>query len=324
MRWSRLSLLLLIAAVGCGEAPSTAGATEGTSPIEADGDAALATDAGGSSATPWSGNDAGIVPGGSVRIMAGNISSGMNSSYDPGEGIRIFQGLHPDIALIQEWNYKTNSEADIQSFVTTTFGADFTYFRESGMRIPNGIVSRYPIVASGTWDDPAQGMADRSFVYAKIALPGQHTLWAVSVHLLTSGSPKRATEATALVNELRGVVGADDFLVIGGDFNTGSRTEPCVRTLGQLVETKAPYPADQAGKNPTNASRKEPYDWVMVNKKLAAFQMPTVVGASSFPAGLVFDSRVYTPLADVAPVLKSDSAAMNMQHRAVVKDFRLQ
>jgi hypothetical protein len=37
----------------------------------------------------------------------------------------------------------------------------------------------------------------------------------------------------------------------------------------------------------------------------------------------VFDSRVYTPLADVSPVLMTDSAAVNMQHMGVVKDVLL-
>ena len=48
--------------------------------------------------------------------------------------------------------------------------------------------------------------------------------------------------------------------------------------------------------------------------------LTSVVFAShSFPKGLVFDSRVYTPLSDVAPVLQLDSG--NAQHMAVVKDF---
>lgn len=51
--------------------------------------------------------------------------------------------------------------------------------------------------------------------------------------------------------------------------------------------------------------------------------MPTVIGANSFPNGLVFDSRVYTPIDDVAPCLATDSAATNMQHMAIVKDFSL-
>jgi hypothetical protein len=36
--------------------------------------------------------------------MAANLSSGNNQSYDPGEGARIFQGLKPDIVMIQELN----------------------------------------------------------------------------------------------------------------------------------------------------------------------------------------------------------------------------
>ena len=37
-----------------------------------------------------------------IRIAAGNISSGNGQDYDQGHGIRIFQGVKPDIILIQE------------------------------------------------------------------------------------------------------------------------------------------------------------------------------------------------------------------------------
>ena len=101
----------------------------------------------------------------------------------------MFQGLDPDIALVQELNYKTNSEDDIQAFVATAFGPEFHLFRESDKPIPNGIVSRWPILASGAWTDPY--VVDRSFAYAKIDVPGPRPLWAVSVHLLTSGATAR-------------------------------------------------------------------------------------------------------------------------------------
>jgi hypothetical protein len=61
----------------------------------------------------------------------------------------------------------------------------------------------------------------------------------------------------------------------------------------------------------------------MPNADLAALQVPTRIGAQSFPNGLVFDSGVFTPLSDVAPVQPSDSGASNMQHMPVVKDFVL-
>jgi hypothetical protein len=47
----------------------------------------------------------------------------------------------------------------------------------------------------------------------------------------------------------------------------------------------------------------------------------TWVGSSPYPSGLVFDSRVYTPLSDVTPVLATDSAEPGMQHMPVVRDF---
>jgi hypothetical protein len=41
----------------------------------------------------------------------------------------------------------------------------------------------------------------------------------------------------------------------------------------------------------------------------------------SFASGLVFGSRVYTPLADVPPITAADSAADGMQHMPVVRAF---
>jgi hypothetical protein len=37
----------------------------------------------------------------------------------------------------------------------------------------------------------------------------------------------------------------------------------------------------------------------------------------------VLDSRVYTPLSEIAPVQADDSASTNMQHMGVVRDFRI-
>ena len=117
---------------------------------------------------------------------------------------------------------------------------------------------------------------------------------------------------------------ASDYLAIGGDFNTDTRTEPCITTLSQVVVTSssaAPYPVDQNSNGNTNASRAKPYDWVLADPDLNPLRTTVVIGASSYPTGLVFDSRVYTPISEVAPVRASDSAAANMQHMAVVKDF---
>jgi len=269
--------------------------------------------------------DAGPAPGDgggtNVRIMAANISSGAKLSYGPEEGVRIFKGLAPDVVLIQEFKTDTTSATEVDTFVTGTFGSTFTYYREPGVEIPNGIISRYPITESGRWADPQ--VANRGFAYAKIAVPGAHPLWAVSLHLLTTNGTARAAEATALVTQVRALIPAADYLVVGGDLNTNTRIESCITALSEIVFTNGPFPADGSGNESTNAPRNAAYDWLIPNKDLALLQIPTVVGTTTFAAGLVFDSRVYTPLTDVAPVQATDSAALNMQHMPVVRDFRL-
>ena len=280
-----------------------------------------ARDLGGDLGGP-SGDLGGDLGGGwRLRVMAANTTSGNRQSYDPGEGLRIFQGVHPDVALIQEFNYGDNSDTAIRGFVNTAFGASFSYYRERGAQIPNGVASRYPILASGSWTDPR--VSNRSFVWAHIDLPGTKDLWAVSVHLLTSSASNRDNEAKALVADIEKTVPAGDYLVIGGDFNTGSRTEACVVTLSKIVSNGAPYPADNAGNVNTSASRSKAYDWVMASPSLRSLATSVVIGGRSFASGLVVDSRVYTPLSDIAPVKATDSAALNMQHMAVVEDFLL-
>lgn len=265
--------------------------------------------------------------GPTVRIVAANTTSGASTSYDPPESVRLFQGLRADVALIQEFRYGTGTEPELRSFVTEAFGASYTYYREPAATatandIPNGIVSRWPIVDSGSWDDP---LADnRGFAWAKIAIPNApHPLWAISVHFLTSSASNRDAEAVALVAKIKEVVPQSDYLVVGGDLNTASRTEACVTTLSQVIVAAEPYPDDGAGNENTNGPRSKAFDWLLADGDLQAVTVPVTIGARSFAAGLVFDSRVYEPLADVAPIQKGDSGALNMQHMPVVRDFAI-
>ncbi|OJH37884.1 endonuclease/exonuclease/phosphatase family protein [Cystobacter ferrugineus] len=255
-----------------------------------------------------------------IRLMAANITSGNNQSYDPGHGIRIFQGTKPDVVMIQEFKYGANSDADIRAFVDTAFGSNFHYYREpqSG-GIPNGVISRYPILAAGEWEDSSA--PDRDFAWARIDIPGPKDLWVVSVHLLTASSGTRNTEANQLVNYIQQHVPAGDFLAIAGDYNTDSRNESCFPTFSAVVSTSGPHPVAQDNKEGTNASRAKPYDHVLVSNNLRAYQTPTVIGASSFSAGLVVDTRVYSPIEEIAPAQSGDSGVTGMQHMAVIKDF---
>jgi endonuclease/exonuclease/phosphatase family metal-dependent hydrolase len=254
-----------------------------------------------------------------LRLMAANITSGNLQSYDPGNGTRIFQGTRPDVVMIQEFNYGDNSATAIRSFVNTAFGTSFSYYREAGAQIPNGVISRWPIIASGEWDD--NQVSNRDYAWARIDVPGPKDLWVVSVHLLTASASVRNTEATNLVNFIRANIPTGDYLAIGGDLNTDSRSESCFSTFSQVVSTASPYPADRNGNTNTNLSRAKPYDHVLVDGDLRAYQTATVIGSSTFANGLVVDTRVYSPLSEISPAQSGDSSSTNMQHMAVIKDF---
>jgi endonuclease/exonuclease/phosphatase family metal-dependent hydrolase len=254
-----------------------------------------------------------------IRLMAANLTSGSGQDYDLGHGIRIFQGTDPDVVMIQEFNYRTSSAADLRAFVDTAFGPGFYYSREGGAQIPNGVISRWPIIASGEWDDPY--VSNRDFAWARIDVPGPRDLWVVSVHLLTTSSSTRNSEAISLVNRIKASIPAGDYLAVGGDLNTGSRSESCFGTLSQVVTTASPYPADRNGNTNTNAGRNEPYDHVLVDGDLRQYQTAVLIGASSYANGLVVDTRVHSPLSEISPALFGDSGVSGMQHMGVIKDF---
>jgi endonuclease/exonuclease/phosphatase family metal-dependent hydrolase len=309
MRLYALRFLALAALVSCGGGDNAAESGENSAAVSG----------GTEPARPATGN---VVPAGSVRlrVVASNLSSGNDQSYTAGHGQRILQGLGPDVILMQEFNYGTDSDADIATFVAS-LGPSFTYTREARRGVPNGVVSRFPIVQSGTWDDPET--STREFVWARIDVPGPKDLWAVSMHLLTANPSTRNKQAQALVAKIHDQVPEGDYLVFGGDFNTDSRGESCLRTFAQIARTSAPYPADGTGVAGTSRPRAKPYDWVLAGTSLDGRRIPTEIGSQAFPNGLVFDSRKFAPLTDVAPVLRDDSNARNMQHMAVVRDFAI-
>ncbi len=155
-------------------------------------------------------------------------------------------------------------------------------------------------------------------------LPGPRDLWVVSVHLLTTGSGNRNLEAKALIAKLKTEVPANDFLLLGGDFNTDSRSEAALTTFSARFVTAGPHPVDNEGNGGTNAGRSKPYDWVLASKCLQQLQTPVKIGKQLFSNGLVVDTTVYTPLVDLAPAKYGDSSSASMQHMGVVKDFRIE
>ncbi len=263
-----------------------------------------------------------------LRVMAANLSSGGNQRYETA-GLNIFKGLAPDIVAMQEFNVSNslgiNTTAAISNMVATTFGPEFSYFREAGSyTIPNGIISRYPIITNASWVDSDTGVDDRGFAWALIDLPGTNKIYVVSVHLKASSGSANATRRGAEAAELKDLITtnfpAGSWIVVAGDMNLYSDTEAAITTFKTFL-ADTPVPVDQKTNNTTNAGRDERYDRVLTSFSMTNRLVPLVMPSRTYSNGLVFDSRVYTPIAEVAPVQTNDSGAVNMQHMAVVKAF---
>ncbi len=259
-------------------------------------------------------------------IMAANLPSGLNLvngffPYDEAAK-RIFRLLRPDIVAIQEWILLPGETLD--SFVSDHFGETFDYFIEPDSNFPNGIISRWPIVAAGVWEDVE--VFNRDFAWATIELPGARNLHAVSVHFKAGGSSSdrdsRIAQAQALTNYIaQAAFPATDYLVIAGDLNLAGRNEETLQILESIVSDALP-PADQEGEQRTNIPRNQHYDFVLPSPLLESAHVPLDFGGFAFPNGIVFDSRLWDE--HLFPVRVGDAADVNMQHLAVMKLFALE
>ncbi len=269
----------------------------------------------------------------SLRIVAANLTSGNLQAYDGGHGIRIIQGLAPDIVLVQEMNYVTNTPADYTAFATALVGTSHYGVDDPLLQIPNGVVSRWPILQSGYWDDPT--LNNRELFWAEIDLPGPRDLFVVSVHL-HSGEPQDQTEAANVVVD--GVLAHQQanpglfYYIVGGDFNGPTAASSVAFGRAGTFVVTAPFPADQNGDTTTNRPRSTQLDYILEDPDLHLLQVssrfPSLYGGPplTYPNGFVFDTRLFTQSEldeYFAPALISDSAAQQMQHMAVVKDYHI-
>ncbi len=289
-----------------------------------------------------------------IRAVAGNISTTNNQNYDHGEGIKIFQGLKANVIMIQEFNYKNNSSADYREMVEAIFqdpgclnvrcyyvaGSD-----ENSHNIPNGIISRFPIIDSGYW--PHSSLPDRDMDWAILDIPGNKDLFVVSVHLHTGGGSTQKEEAQVVAKKIAKI--KEDYpdkyyYLVGGDFNGDSAVSDSgfgkyqgVRIFTTSTDNNA-RPVGEDGSYGTNAKRSKPYDWVLSSPDLTQLQVSSdfcnqndTNDCKRYSHGLIMDTRDFTqneldkyfsPTSFNGYSLETDdSQGNNMQHMAIIRDF---
>lgn len=250
-----------------------------------------------------------------VTVATANLSDSTTQAYRD-SGIRHLQALDPDILAIQEFNYQGGTTADLVHRIFPANDRDFCRER-GGARLPNGVVSRHPIVAWGQWEDPY--VKNRQLFWATVRLPGGAKLHVVSVHLVQNRANRRIPEADYLVQCIREKFPRNDYIVLCGDLNTSGRETGVMAVLGRVFDL-ARVPADQNGDPNTNTPRTHPYDVVLPNRVLAPCEVGTIVGGLSFPDGIVFDTRLWGR--PPVPARRTDSGD-NLQHLPVMKTFRI-
>jgi endonuclease/exonuclease/phosphatase family metal-dependent hydrolase len=151
----------------------------------------------------------------------------------------------------------------------------------------------------------------------------------VSVHLSTKTN-KQTVEAQRLVELIQEYFGVNslsqiaDYLVMAGDFNAATGHSQVVQIFVKAGLLDEPVPVDQLGDDTTNQPRSKRHDFVLQNQVLLNHHQPTVFyppQTTTYPTGLVLDTRVFTPISAVYPAQEQDTGVDGMQHLAVVKDF---
>ncbi|MBU1218325.1 hypothetical protein KKF34_15825 [Myxococcota bacterium] len=268
-----------------------------------------------------------------LRIVAANLTSENFQNYDPGHGIRIMQGLAADLILVQEMGYLSRSDTDYRSFAMMLVGTEYYSIDSTAFQLPNGVVSRWPILESGWLDDPT--LSNRELFWAIIDLPGPKDLFVFSVHLHTEPVIDQVIAAQVIVDAVTAHKTANPgkyYYVVGGDFNG----ETSVSTEGFGADgafcISDPFPVDDNGNRYTNSPRNAHYDWILSDCDMSSSQVSTQYESRDgndpleYPQGHVFDTRLYTQeVLDeyFFPALTTDSAAFQMQHMAVIKDYIL-
>jgi endonuclease/exonuclease/phosphatase family metal-dependent hydrolase len=268
-----------------------------------------------------------------IRIVAANVSSENFQNYDPGHGIRILQALLPDIVLVQEMSYLSNSDANYKTFSNLIVGTDYYSLDSAGFEIPNGVISKWPILSSGYWDDPS--LTNRELFWAVVDLPGDVDLFVISVHLHTSPNSDQVAAAGVIVDKVKThklIYPGKFYYVVGGDFNGTASVSTSGFGMDGTFSINDPFPEDDNGNSNTNAPRSSHYDFILTDSTMSSFQVPVVFESNvagpqrTYVDGFVFDTRTFTQSLlnnYFSPALVSDSDAPSMQHMAVVKDYFL-
>ena len=258
-----------------------------------------------------------------IRFMTANLTTGNYQNYDNGDGIRIMKSVSPDIILVQEFNYNAGHRAmtDLVCGTSCTYFVGATY--AVGNEIPNGIISRYPLLSTGSEQSPKYD--NRGWDWAIIDIPGDKDLLVFSLHLHSKQEKAEFYEMDELARFIKEKASEGDYyLAFGGDFNITYRETAEEAFAGIGVIDASYFPIDQDGNDDTNNNRNKPYDWIVFNKTLNRMEIPITIGTHTYSHGHVIDTRIYDSYHELHLLPGVEANDSNgSQHMAVIRDVRI-
>ena len=287
MRGSSFPLWALGALAACGQSsPSAPAGVDAGDDVSPGNDAAATQDAPASA-------DGG--PTSRVRVMAANLTSGSNQSYEAA-GHRHLPGAapgrraHPGVQLRLGQPAHARRHRVRDGLLLLRGAAHGRHPRRRREPLPHPAVRRRgPTPAPPIAPSPTRASTCRA---RSTSGPSACTC---SRRAPPSARPRRRSCSGTSRPRCRRATTSSSAA-------TSTPTPPSEQALTILsaaVVTAPPYPADQSGNTNSSINRNHPHDWVLASPGLAALEEPVVIGAGTFATGLVFDSRVYTPLSDV-------------------------
>lgn len=159
---------------------------------------------------------------GGVRVMTFNIHNGFDTQGWLGlEAIaQTIEQQHPDVVTLQEAarGWVIDGSTDMLSWLSLRLGMPYVWNPTAGPLWGNAILSRFPIIESGTYPLPTDDLLlRRGFVRARLDVGGGLTLDVLATHYhhLEDGSAVRVKESQALLDAWAG----SGRTIIAGDMN---------------------------------------------------------------------------------------------------------
>ncbi|NJN48056.1 MAG: hypothetical protein HC808_18035 [Candidatus Competibacteraceae bacterium] len=169
----------------------------------------------------------------------------------------------PAVVLFQNFIIGDNSPSDLDDWVITNFGAEFTYVHDAKSTVPSAVISRFTIAEYGVWSDLESKYGDGRSLYARIDLPGERDLWVINAHL-SPESELRLRQTETLLERIITQLPKEDFLLFGGQLNITDNADPALGLLQEILIVEDPLVIKQ--------DDGDVYDWLLADTELTKFQ----------------------------------------------------